>query len=258
MSWRAASFFERQVQNLFSRVFVLRTINKYVASAAQVSTEQCDFWLVALRELSRAEQRVLSGASCTVRVLSDAVVLYHKAAAALNVRSPVSPRPTFSHNWASLGVESFLDLVCRMPCHSGLSAATYRARRDPVDHVLSWFSLQAATTPSTPLNFQTQYVQLRTQLFQAHVQLDRACASFRTSPPPAIATSRAMSTGDEIHKYGHVVEQVRDVRRSGAEEQRGTSRRLAEVAFTSLQRTGGNRRFLSFVLSQFRTEEVVS
>ena len=72
----------------------------------------------------------------------------------------------------------------------------------------SCFYLQAATTPSVPLSFQIQYVQLRTIMFQVHVQLERACASFKTSPPPAIATSLAMTTGEEIHKYGHVVEQV--------------------------------------------------
>ena len=73
----------------------------------------------------------------------------------------------------------------------------------------SCFNFQAATTPSVPLSFQIEYVQLRTVMFQVHVQLERACASFKTSPPPAIATSLAMTTGEEIHKYGHVVEQVR-------------------------------------------------
>ena len=73
----------------------------------------------------------------------------------------------------------------------------------------SCFYLQAATTPSVPQSFQIQYVQLRTIMFQVHVQLERACASFKTSPPPAIATSLAMTTGEEIHNYGHVVEQVR-------------------------------------------------
>ncbi len=67
---------------------------------------------------------------------------------------------------------------------------------------------QAATTPEVTLSFQLRYCELRTTLLQTHVQLYRACASFKTSPPPAIATSLAMTTGDEVHKYGHVVEQV--------------------------------------------------
>ena len=69
-------------------------------------------------------------------------------------------------------------------------------------------TFQACSTPSVPLGFQCQYISTRTAVLEAHVQLERACCSFKTSPPPAIATSLAMTTGKEIHKYGHVVEQV--------------------------------------------------
>ena len=92
--------------------------------------------------------------------------------------------------------------------HSFMYDITVIAAHDRKWRLVSGFYLQAATTPSVPLSFQIQYVQLRTIMFQVHVQIERACASFKTSPPPAIATSLAMTTGEEIHKYGHVVEQV--------------------------------------------------
>ena len=57
----------------------------------QVSTEQFHFWLSGLREISQAEQRVLSGHVsghvCTVQLLSQAIVHYQKASAALKVDS---------------------------------------------------------------------------------------------------------------------------------------------------------------------------
>ncbi|XP_074662713.1 integrator complex subunit 7-like [Tubulanus polymorphus] len=63
-------------------------------------------------------------------------------------------------------------------------------------------NLKAATTPLFPLSFPVDYMRLRVETLQAHIQLMTACTSFRTNPPPAIATSLAASTGQEQHKCG--------------------------------------------------------
>ena len=64
-----------------------------VGDVFQVSTEQFHFWLSGLREISHAEQRVLSGHVsghvCTVQLLSQAIVHCQKASAALKVGSLV-------------------------------------------------------------------------------------------------------------------------------------------------------------------------
>ena len=64
------------------------------------------------------------------------------------------------------------------------------------------------TSTSCSLAFQCEYLRLRCETLQAHCQLVRACSSFKTSPPPAIATSLAMTTGQEIHRCSHVLQQV--------------------------------------------------
>lgn len=69
--------------------------------------------------------------------------------------------------------------------------------------------LQAAATPANPLNFQTDYLQLRSKLIQLFVLVVQACSSFQTSPPPAIATSLTVTTGLERHRCEHVLVQVR-------------------------------------------------
>lgn len=76
------------------------------------------------------------------------------------------------------------------------------------DMTLSCLCLQAAATPTHPLIFQIEYIQLRTKLLQSYVGVMHACCSFQTSPPPAIATSLALTTGLEKHRCDHVLTQV--------------------------------------------------
>ena len=68
---------------------------------------------------------------------------------------------------------------------------------------------QAAVIPSFPLQFQCEYVQLRASLLEGHCQLIRTCNTFRTCPPPAIASALAIANGQEITRCGQIVSQVR-------------------------------------------------
>mgnify|MGYP000346716904 CR=1 FL=1 len=65
--------------------------------------------------------------------------------------------------------------------------------------------------PSFPLQFHSEYVQLLTSLLEVHTQLLRTCNTFRTCPPPAIATAQALAKGQEITKCEHTVSQVTTV-----------------------------------------------
>ncbi|KAJ7422985.1 Integrator complex subunit 7 [Pitangus sulphuratus] len=60
---------------------------------------------------------------------------------------------------------------------------------------------QAASTPLNPLSFQCGFVKLRIDLLQAFSQLICTCNSLKTSPPPAIATTIAMTSGNDLQRY---------------------------------------------------------
>ncbi|ETE68294.1 Integrator complex subunit 7, partial [Ophiophagus hannah] len=62
---------------------------------------------------------------------------------------------------------------------------------------------QAASTPLNPLSFQCGFVKLRIDLLQAFSQLICTCNSLKTSPPPAIATTIAMTSGNDLQRCGH-------------------------------------------------------
>ncbi|XP_052770022.1 integrator complex subunit 7-like [Mya arenaria] len=70
-------------------------------------------------------------------------------------------------------------------------------------------AIKAAVVPSFSQQFQTEYISLRTSLLESHGQLLRTCNTFRTCPPPAIATAQAQTSGQEITKYEHIVTQLR-------------------------------------------------
>ncbi|KAF2984924.1 hypothetical protein EK904_013160, partial [Melospiza melodia maxima] len=61
-------------------------------------------------------------------------------------------------------------------------------------------SLTAASTPLNPLSFQCGFVKLRIDLLQAFSQLICTCNSLKTSPPPAIATTIAMTSGNDLQR----------------------------------------------------------
>ena len=58
---------------------------------------------------------------------------------------------------------------------------------------------QAAVSPNHNLSFQSEFVRLRCETLQAHVQLLNACSLVRSCPPPAISsmTSNAESTSSD-------------------------------------------------------------
>lgn len=68
--------------------------------------------------------------------------------------------------------------------------------------------IQAASTPLSPLTFQCEFVKLRIDTLQALAQLICTCNSLKTSPPPAIAASMALSSGSELQRCGRISQQV--------------------------------------------------
>ncbi|XP_078589616.1 integrator complex subunit 7-like [Branchiostoma floridae x Branchiostoma japonicum] len=69
-------------------------------------------------------------------------------------------------------------------------------------------ALKASVTPTFPLEFQTQFTQLRAELLQAHANLLAACTTLQTCPPPAIATAMANVSGKEIQRTGRIGTQL--------------------------------------------------
>lgn len=74
--------------------------------------------------------------------------------------------------------------------------------------LLVCFFLQAASTPLNPLSFQCGFVKLRIDLLQAFSQLICTCNSLKTSPPPAIATTIAMTSGSDLQRCGRISNQA--------------------------------------------------
>lgn len=74
--------------------------------------------------------------------------------------------------------------------------------------ILIMFCLQAASTPLSPLTFQCEFVKLRIDTLQALSQLICTCNSLKTSPPPAIATTIALSSGSDLQRCGRISTQV--------------------------------------------------
>ena len=68
--------------------------------------------------------------------------------------------------------------------------------------------LQAASTPLSPLTFQCEFIKLRIDTLQALSQLICTCNSLKTSPPPAIATTIAITSGNDLQRCGRISVQV--------------------------------------------------
>ncbi|XP_030637805.1 integrator complex subunit 7 [Chanos chanos] len=86
-------------------------------------------------------------------------------------------------------------------------------------------SLTAASTPLSPLTFQCEYVKLRIDTLQAMSQLLCTCNSLKTSPPPAIATTMASSSGNELQRCGRISTQMK----VSMDELRGLAARYADL-----------------------------
>ena len=61
------------------------------------------------------------------------------------------------------------------------------------------------------VQFPCDFVSLRIAWLQSHSQLVRTCNTFRTCPPPAIATALAMTNGQETSRCGQILTQVCNV-----------------------------------------------
>ncbi|PIN99399.1 hypothetical protein AB205_0005050 [Aquarana catesbeiana] len=70
-------------------------------------------------------------------------------------------------------------------------------------------SLTAASTPMSPLSFQCDFVKLRIDLLQAFFQLICTCNSLKTSPPPAIASTMALTSGNDLQRCGRISTQMK-------------------------------------------------
>ncbi|PWA27411.1 hypothetical protein CCH79_00000470, partial [Gambusia affinis] len=70
-------------------------------------------------------------------------------------------------------------------------------------------SLTAASTPLSPLTFQCEFIKLRIDTLQALSQLICTCNSLKTSPPPAIATTIALTSGNDVQRCGRISMQMK-------------------------------------------------
>ncbi|XP_039914289.1 integrator complex subunit 7 [Hirundo rustica] len=99
-------------------------------------------------------------------------------------------------------------------CLAGLQEDSYSSALSCIAEALKSYhkgiaSLTAASTPLNPLSFQCGFVKLRIDLLQAFSQLICTCNSLKTSPPPAIATTIAMTSGNELQRCGRISNQMK-------------------------------------------------
>uniref|UniRef100_A0A671NKN1 Integrator complex subunit 7 n=1 Tax=Sinocyclocheilus anshuiensis TaxID=1608454 RepID=A0A671NKN1_9TELE len=111
-------------------------------------------------------------------------------------------------------LNSLMEFSQAEQCLSGLSDGDYSAAMSAISEALKSYqkgiaSLTAASTPLSPLSFQCEFVKLRIDTLQALSQLICTCNSLKTSPPPAIATTIALSSGSELQRCGRISSQMK-------------------------------------------------
>uniref|UniRef100_A0A671PY49 Integrator complex subunit 7 n=1 Tax=Sinocyclocheilus anshuiensis TaxID=1608454 RepID=A0A671PY49_9TELE len=111
-------------------------------------------------------------------------------------------------------LNSLMEFSQAEQCLSGLSDGDYSAAMSAISEALKSYqkgiaSLTAASTPLSPLTFQCEFVKLRIDTLQALSQLICTCNSLKTSPPPAIATTIALSSGSELQRCGRISTQMK-------------------------------------------------
>ncbi|KAK2490038.1 hypothetical protein MC885_009583 [Smutsia gigantea] len=99
-------------------------------------------------------------------------------------------------------------------CLTGLQEENYSSALSCIAESLKFYhkgiaSLTAASTPLNPLSFQCEFVKLRIDVLQAFSQLICTCNSLKTSPPPAIATTIAMTLGNDLQRCGRISNQMK-------------------------------------------------
>ncbi|XP_017311439.1 integrator complex subunit 7 isoform X2 [Ictalurus punctatus] len=111
-------------------------------------------------------------------------------------------------------------------------------------------SLTAASTPLSPLTFQCEFVKLRIDTLQALAQLICTCNSLKTSPPPAIAASMALSSGSELQRCGRISQQMK----LSTDEFRSLASRYADLYQSSFDADSATLRNVElYPLGQRRT-----
>uniref|UniRef100_A0A7N4PIP8 Integrator complex subunit 7 n=1 Tax=Sarcophilus harrisii TaxID=9305 RepID=A0A7N4PIP8_SARHA len=115
-------------------------------------------------------------------------------------------------------------------CLTGLQEEDYSSALSCIAESLKFYhkgiaSLTAASTPLNPLSFQCEFVKLRIDLLQAFSQLFCTCNSLKTSPPPAIATTIAMTLGNDLQRCGRISNQMKQ----SMEEFRNLASRYEEL-----------------------------
>jgi integrator complex subunit 7 len=70
-------------------------------------------------------------------------------------------------------------------------------------------ALKAASTPSHNLQFQAEYMRIRTEFLQCLIQLIYTCNTLCIVPPPAIAATIVQNTRDEYQRHGYITNQLR-------------------------------------------------
>uniref|UniRef100_W5LR13 Integrator complex subunit 7 n=1 Tax=Astyanax mexicanus TaxID=7994 RepID=W5LR13_ASTMX len=99
-------------------------------------------------------------------------------------------------------------------CLIGLEDGDYSGAMGAITEALKSYqkgfaSLTAASTPLSPLAFQCEFIKLRIDTLQALAQLICTCNSLKTSPPPAIATTIALTSGNELQRCGRISLQMK-------------------------------------------------
>ncbi|KAL2305989.1 hypothetical protein Nmel_003888 [Mimus melanotis] len=109
---------------------------------------------------------------------------------------------------------------------------------------------QAASTPLNPLSFQCGFVKLRIDLLQAFSQLICTCNSLKTSPPPAIATTIAMTSGNDLQRCGRISNQALTLSlqmKHSMEEFRNLATRYGDLYQSSFDADSATLRNVEFI-----------
>lgn len=72
-------------------------------------------------------------------------------------------------------------------------------------------ALKAASTPLNNLQFQAEYMRIRSEFLQSLQQLIHTCNILCIVPPPAIASTIVQSTRDEFQRHGYITNQMRKI-----------------------------------------------
>ncbi|KAI3364196.1 hypothetical protein L3Q82_011015 [Scortum barcoo] len=156
----------------------------YQSLRTRVASEHFYFWLNSLKEFSQAEQ-------CLSHVEEDGD--YSGAMTAIAEAPALLPKGhRIPHVWRVLP----LKLILQHLIVGGLT------RLIP-DYI------SAASTPLSPLTFQCEFIKLRIDTLQALSQLICTCNSLKTSPPPAIATTIALTSGNDLQRCGRISMQMK-------------------------------------------------